>query len=145
MIEPIGPELDEWRHEGDSQIDPLEDRDDKEQEQVGDLEPESESPLWDLDRAGTDLEENQSVEEEEESPLSPAETIDVGPSGAENAGIRTMALQELRDLAGSASVQPAAGARSTNSRKPAETSDDPPPAQPKVRALKRIIAAVRGL
>ncbi len=145
MIEPIGPELDEWRHEGDSQIDPLEDRDDKEQEQVGDSEPESESPLWDLDRAGTDLEEKQPVEEEEESPLSPAETIDVGPSGAENAGIRTMALQELRDLAGSASVQPAAGARSTNSRKPAETSDDPPPAQPKVRALKRIIAAVRGL
>ncbi|CAN5559054.1 hypothetical protein BH18ACT16_BH18ACT16_05810 [soil metagenome] len=147
MFEPIGSELDEWRHEGDSLSDPLEDRDDKEQEQVGDLEAESsESPLWDLDRAGTDLEETQTVEEqEEESPLSPAETIDVGPSGAENAGIRTMALQELRDLAGSASVQPATGARSTNSRKPAETSDDPPPAQPKVRALKRIIAAVRGL
>ena len=85
MLEPIGPELDEWRHEGDSQIDPLEDREDKEQEQVGDSEAESsESPLWDLDRTGTDLEEKQPLEEqEEESPLSPAETIDVGPSGAE--------------------------------------------------------------
>ncbi len=144
MIEPIGSEVDEWRHEGDSQSDPLKDRDNREHEQ--EQADDNDSPLWDLDRAGTDLEETQTVEEqEEESPLSPAETIDVGPSGAENAGIRTMALQELRDLAGSASVQPATRARSTNSRKPAETSDDQPPAQPKVRALRRIIAAVRGL
>ena len=67
------------------------------------------------------------------------------PPEGESAGFRTLALQELRDLAGTAGVQPATGPRQTSSKKPAETSDDKPPAQPKVRALKRLIAAVRGL
>ncbi|HZJ49483.1 MAG TPA: DUF4388 domain-containing protein [Actinomycetota bacterium] len=197
IVEPVGSELDEWRFDGDSQSDPLEDRENRkhEQEPVGDSEPsfsgkpeadpeetalssdpESADPLdtrrplfeseqaeetdqpdplteapaveatvWDLE-GGTDLEEKQAAEEQQEPPLSPAETIDVEPPEVENAGFRTLALQELRDLAGTAPVQLAPGSRQTNSRKPpAETSDEKPPSQPKVRALRRIIAAVRGL
>ena len=107
--------------------------------------PAVEATVWDLE-GGTDLEEKQAAEEQQESPLSPAETIDVEPPEVENAGFRTLALQELRDLAGTAPVQLAPGSRQTNSRKPpAETSDEKPPSQPKVRALRRIIAAVRGL
>lgn len=197
IVEPVGSELDEWRFDGDSQSDPLEDRENRkhEQEPVGDSEPsfsggpeedpeetalwsdpESADPLdtrrplfeseqaeetdqpdplteapaveatvWDLE-GGTDLEEKQAAEEQQEPPLSPAETIDVEPPEVENAGFRTLALQELRDLAGTAPEQLAPGSRQTNSRKPpAETSDEKPPSQPKVRALRRIIAAVRGL
>ena len=104
-------------------------------------------PIWDLEGAGADLEEEQPAEEpHEELPLSPAETIDVAPDEVESAGFRTLALQDLRDLAGTAPVQPATGPKPSNSKTPtAETSDDKPPAQPKVRALKRLIAAVRGL
>lgn len=121
------------------------------------LEPEAEDseaqaagagdPIWDLEGADADLEEEQPAEEPyEELPLSPAETIDVGSAEVESAGFRTLALQDLRDLAGTASVQPATGPRPSNSKTPtAETSDDKPAAQPKVRALKRLIAAVRGL
>jgi len=193
MPEPAGSEVDEWRFEGDSQSDPLEDRENRkhEQEPVGDseawfpavpeeapaetslwsdpetadpfdtsrplFEPEAEDsdaqaagagdPIWDLEGAGADLGEEQPAEEQhEEPPLSPVETIDVGPTEVESAGFRTLALQDLRDLAGTAPVQPATGPRPSNSKKPtAETSDDKPPAQPKVRALKRLIAAVRGL
>ncbi|MDQ3660930.1 MAG: hypothetical protein M3454_07740, partial [Actinomycetota bacterium] len=110
--------------------------------------PESdESTLWDLEGTGADLEQEQPVEKQrEEPPLPPSDPVDVGPSGVENAGFRTLALQELRDLAGTAPVQSAPGPRQTHSMKPsAETSDEKPPAQPKVRALRRIIAAVRGL
>ena len=108
--------------------------------------PGDEAPVWDLEDAGEDVEEKPRAEEQhDEPPLSPADTIDVAPPDVENAGFRTLALQELRDLAGTAPVQPAKGPRPTNSKKPAETSDDKPPAPPKVRALKRIIAAVRGL
>ena len=105
---------------------------------------EAESPLWDLEGPRVDSEERPAEEQHDELPLSPAETIDVGQPEVESAGFRTLALQELRDLAGTAPVQTATG-RPTNSKKTAETSDDKPPAQPKVRALKRLIAAVRGL
>ena len=63
----------------------------------------------------------------------------------ENAALRTLALQELRDLAGTAPVQTARGPRPAGPQKSGEASDDEPTSQPKVRALRRIIARVRGL
>jgi hypothetical protein len=102
-------------------------------------------PAWDIEGAVTDLEETHPGDEQQAELFSSDDLTGEGPPEIESMGTRTLALQELRDLAGTASVQPATTPRSTSSRKAAETSDDKPPAQPKVRALRRIIAAVRGL
>ena len=63
------------------------------------------------------------------------------------AGFRTVALQELRDLAGTGAPPPPTPARTSPRRSPNATPPKPSPeaAAPKVRALRRIIAAVRGL
>ncbi|MBA2313518.1 MAG: DUF4388 domain-containing protein [Actinobacteria bacterium] len=63
------------------------------------------------------------------------------------AGFRTVALQELRDLAGTGAPPPPAPARTSSRRGPEASPPKPSPeaAAPKVRALRRIIAAVRGL
>jgi hypothetical protein len=54
-----------------------------------------------------------------------------------------VALQELRNLAGVAGTP----VRLPGSRRPADGGEVPPQASPapKIRALKRLIAAVRGL
>jgi hypothetical protein len=74
------------------------------------------------------------------------ETVSGEPSNApeppegESSGFRTVALQELRNLAGTP-------VRLPGPRRQAGSGEalSPPSAAPKIRALKRIIAAVRGL
>jgi hypothetical protein len=59
-------------------------------------------------------------------------------------GFRTVALQELRDLAGVAAPPARVPGASKQGPEASEAPPQPPPA-PKIRALKRLIAAVRGL
>lgn len=59
-------------------------------------------------------------------------------------GFRTVALQELRDLAGVAAPPARVPGASKQGAEAPEAPPQPPPA-PKIRALKRLIAAVRGL
>jgi hypothetical protein len=62
----------------------------------------------------------------------------------ESLGFRTVALQELRDLAGVAAPPARVPGASKQGPEASEAPSQPPPA-PKIRALKRLIAAVRGL
>ena len=65
-------------------------------------------------------------------------------SDGESSGFRTVALQELRNLAGVAGTPvrlPGSARRQAGS---GDAPSQPSPA-PKIRALKRLIAAVRGL
>jgi hypothetical protein len=99
--------------------------------------------LWDL---GDDMgvESPSSVPPQQpDIPLPPLP--EAAEADVENAGLRTLALQELRDLAGTAPVQRARGARPVGPQKSGEAPDDQATSQPKVRALRRIIARVRGL
>jgi hypothetical protein len=100
--------------------------------------------LWDLDDGNGGV-ESPSPLLPQQSEIPPPPPSEAAGGDVENAALRTLALQELRDLAGTAPVQSARGPRPAGPQKSDEAPDDEPISQPKVRALRRIIARVRGL
>jgi Domain of unknown function (DUF4388) len=127
--DPFGDEARALETEEDQQLRPVE----------GDHPDER---LWDLGVGGVES-PPPVLPQHPEIPLPPPPEAAGGD--VENAALRTLALQELRDLAGTAPVQPARGPRPAGPQKSDEASDDQATSQPKVRALRRIIARVRGL